>query len=974
MKWFAYFASLAAGLFPVPAAQLGPGALDPDFLPNGALETSYILLALQPENRSLVFTNEWPPLQPDRYLAYLVRLKPDGQVDGTLHAAVQYHFGWNWAIKAAAVQPDGKILIAGAFFEVNGVAMPGVARFNADGTLDPSFKPGNASPEYPGITAMALQSDGRIYLGGSFGGQSPMLRLAPDGALDSHFIARLGPAGIPSWQTRVTKILISPDGGILVAFGDLRRILPDGSLDPAFVSHPTLSISDVDLQADGRIIAGVQEYHGGSQRLLVRYLPDGALDPAFTPVTVYNTDRGDAVSTVKVDANDRILVGGPFSKLFGYARSGVARLLKDGGIDASFEPGTVIYPNFAPKFLLQSDGKVLLDASTTHLDGTSRLYSLARLLAGEKAHAAPVWLTTPENLTVEAGYNALFTSEASGFPLTYQWFKEGKQLPGATNSWLYLESLTPEGAGYYSVEVGNDLGRIASPPAQVTVVPPPTPANLVVNPGFEHSSLGYYFEPRQTYWPNFDTPGWAPKNYPGGARYSPGSYPVMYIPPISLPIQFGDTQYPVRGTNFAGIYSGAYDNYSQFCTCALVGTLEPTTKPGQPYQVNAWLRRTTTQTLPEEKVAVLLEDAQGHSLAVGTASVRDTQAWTLFSATAIVSREYNHIVLRGQNDPDARSINGLVWLDQISVFPLTQRPLVLASIPDLKTMPGDSFLWTNRVTGVDVFDSALSYRLDPGAPEGMMIDPETGILAWNVLPSQALSSWNVTVKVQVTANPDLAATVGFKVETGEAVVLKLDSVAVASGAEARIPIQLTPYLKPQNRLSQIAFTVVSKPGNLTPWAIETVSSQVESAQIVPAGDGRFTVTLTAAPGQGLAPAETLAILSATTGSHSAVVPLAVADGEALTADNAKLPLLPPRLAHVFIVGRETFLWADTEGGQSRVLRVLGPPGTRVAVGSATSLRTPVLWQPFKEVTLSGLMETINDIPVEPSAIFFQILR
>ena len=81
------------------------------------------------------------PLQPGSYLAYRVRLNPDGQVDAPLHAAVQYHFVWDWAIKAAAVRPDGKIPIAGAFFEVNGVAMPGVARLNADGTLDPSFKP-----------------------------------------------------------------------------------------------------------------------------------------------------------------------------------------------------------------------------------------------------------------------------------------------------------------------------------------------------------------------------------------------------------------------------------------------------------------------------------------------------------------------------------------------------------------------------------------------------------------------------------------------------------------------------------------------------------------------------------------------------------------------------------------------------------------------------------------------------------------
>ena len=75
----------------------------------------------------------------------------------------------NGIVHAVVVQPDGKILVGGDFKSVLGTERNGIARLNADGTLDMAFNP-NARTVY----AIALQADGKILVGGNFlnvGGQ-----------------------------------------------------------------------------------------------------------------------------------------------------------------------------------------------------------------------------------------------------------------------------------------------------------------------------------------------------------------------------------------------------------------------------------------------------------------------------------------------------------------------------------------------------------------------------------------------------------------------------------------------------------------------------------------------------------------------------------------------------------------------------------------------------------------------------------
>ena len=62
----------------------------------------------------------------------------------------------------------------------------------------------------------------------------------------------------------------------------------------------------------------------------------------------------------------------------------------------------------------------------------------------------PTITTQPQNQTVAQGGTATFSVAATaGNPLTYQWFKDGLALAGATSATLTLTNVQPNQIGYY---------------------------------------------------------------------------------------------------------------------------------------------------------------------------------------------------------------------------------------------------------------------------------------------------------------------------------------------------------------------------------------------------------------------------------------------------------------------------------------------------------------------------------------------
>lgn len=140
----------------------------------------------------------------------LLRLGTDGQVDGSFQADV------NGEVTGLLVVPDGDIILAGNFSQVNGQPRGGLARIHSDGSLDESY-----SPQIDGtVHSMALQADGRLLLGGAFTevngtARLRLARLLANGDLDSSFD--------PGANGVVWSVSIQPDGGILVG-GDFTLV------------------------------------------------------------------------------------------------------------------------------------------------------------------------------------------------------------------------------------------------------------------------------------------------------------------------------------------------------------------------------------------------------------------------------------------------------------------------------------------------------------------------------------------------------------------------------------------------------------------------------------------------------------------------------------------------------------------------------------------------------------------------------
>lgn len=143
----------------------------------------------------------------------------------TIDSTFQAHEG---ARAPIAFQADGKIMVTGVSFLANGVAQQGIARLQANGTLDTTFTPGSGAVPND-IAAIVVLPDQKILVAGTFTSfnnrpVAGVVRLAANGAYDSSFNYD-GPAD-------VTRVVVSRSGDLLISTRNsqkVRRHAPDGA-------------------------------------------------------------------------------------------------------------------------------------------------------------------------------------------------------------------------------------------------------------------------------------------------------------------------------------------------------------------------------------------------------------------------------------------------------------------------------------------------------------------------------------------------------------------------------------------------------------------------------------------------------------------------------------------------------------------------------------------------------------------------
>ena len=140
----------------------------------------------------------------------MARLNSDGTLDTSFNSEGT---GAGTVVNGVAVQPDGKILIVGNFTSYNGTTRNRVARLNSDGTLDTSFNPGTGAGAV--VNAVVVQDDGKVIIGGDFVSVNGVARvrvarLNTDGSVDTSYGSTVGASAV------VNALALQSDGKLII--------------------------------------------------------------------------------------------------------------------------------------------------------------------------------------------------------------------------------------------------------------------------------------------------------------------------------------------------------------------------------------------------------------------------------------------------------------------------------------------------------------------------------------------------------------------------------------------------------------------------------------------------------------------------------------------------------------------------------------------------------------------------------------
>ncbi|MBK8812729.1 MAG: VCBS repeat-containing protein [Acidobacteria bacterium] len=389
------------------------GTFDSTFDDDGIVATSInarndvaFAVSIQSDGKIVVAgSDENPNLSLFREFA-VVRYNSDGSLDSS------FGFGGKKTTlltasseaRAVALQPDGKIVVAGA-----GEHLAGVVRYNLDGTLDSTFDgDGIATLSSYSAYSIALQTDGKIVLGGSPTSGNidlTVIRFNTDGSLDTTFDGD-GIARAPeNFGTHISNAIVIGAGEKITAVGEALsefiavRFNSDGSLDTNFgnsgKASAVFNVQRVDangaaIAPDGRlVIAGfVQKPNSATDFALARFNLGGNLDLTFGSGGMTTNDIGDGevyTMAVAVQSDGKIVTAGrhfipdSVSANWNFA---ISRYNANGSLDTTFDvDGKVsigVFDNvsdYATSMAIQPDGKIIVAGYI----GETTLCTLVRL-------------------------------------------------------------------------------------------------------------------------------------------------------------------------------------------------------------------------------------------------------------------------------------------------------------------------------------------------------------------------------------------------------------------------------------------------------------------------------------------------------------------------------------------------------------------------------------------------------------------
>ena len=383
-----------------------PGDLDPTFGISGRITTALggnssdraFAVAVQPDGKIVTVGNRETnaPISD----SVIIRYNSDGTLDSTFDFDGIAILSVSTSVEEAnsvAIEPDGKILVAGYAYNNSAVGEDFfVLRLKSNGSLDTTFGTGGkVFTDFNGVNdyafALIVQPDGKILVGGSAGVGNykdfGLARYNSDGSADNSF-GNGGKAIIRGtiFDDQIFDLALQPDGKIVAVGSSFTgtdnhfaalRCNPDGSPDNSFgrngIVFTNVGTFDwanaVKLQPDGKILAiGSADIGSYDRFAVVRYNNDGSLDNTFDgdgKLTTVISSYGDEAHDAVLQPDGKLLVAG-----YSLKQIALVRYNSDGSLDPAFNQTGIVTTSIGDiedrtnAIALQSDGKIIVAGSS----------------------------------------------------------------------------------------------------------------------------------------------------------------------------------------------------------------------------------------------------------------------------------------------------------------------------------------------------------------------------------------------------------------------------------------------------------------------------------------------------------------------------------------------------------------------------------------------------------------------------------
>ena len=391
------------------------GTTDLNYGMNGNSETVSIYVsqaAIQNDGKIIVVGYIFiPNQQSNANNLAIARFNTNGSLDTSFNSngINTISTGLNEIANSLAIQKDGKIVVAGYTYAVDGFIGSRylLYRFNTDGSIDVPFTKSGVSEDFnyvDGYNSIALQDDGKIIAAGyRWNGayyRFALVRYNTDGTVDNNFFPIQSPFDNVGFNREYKNFLAINSKGKIIVAGTannnfaLARYSMDGSLDTLITTDFNGQkdiLTAATLQKNGNIVlAGYTQKDTLISFAVARYNSNLNIDNSFSEdgklTTDFNADKN-FINDVAVQNNGKIIALGYTDNNINKFTA-IAKYDIDGMLDNSFADNGKLIENIIQgstkynSIAVQNDGKIVTAGST--LQNKNTAFALARYMSNGK--------------------------------------------------------------------------------------------------------------------------------------------------------------------------------------------------------------------------------------------------------------------------------------------------------------------------------------------------------------------------------------------------------------------------------------------------------------------------------------------------------------------------------------------------------------------------------------------------------------